>query len=139
LLPISTLIFAMTSHAHDLDPPLGDALIDRIEAILTEAQQMRRPIEVDPFRGQLFEAFVTADAAGLLDDEAEPNLTADQLCRRLGERWGLADAMRESVERQQNLPPEQLSKMRMLWSVLRMWMEWEYAWARWPEFHDEAQ
>jgi len=26
--------------------------------------------------------------------------------------------------------------MRMLWSFLRMWMEWAYAWERWSEFHD---
>ena len=24
---------------------------------------------------------------------------------------------------------------RLLWSVMRMWMEWDYAWERWEEFH----
>jgi hypothetical protein len=41
----------------------------------------------------------------------------------------------ESVARQARLPPEQLAQMRALWSFLRMWMEWTYAWQRWREFH----
>ncbi len=52
------------------------------------------------------------------------------------ERWGLADATRDSVERHEKLPPAHLAKMRLLWSVLRMWMEWQYAWDRYQEFHD---
>lgn len=117
--------------------PLGESILDRVQAILSEAEQTRRPLEIEPFRGQLFEVFVTADGAGLIDEDADPDLTADGLCRRLGERWGLSDATRESVERQQKLPPEHLAKMRLLWSVLRMWMEWQYAWSRWPEFHED--
>ena len=31
--------------------------------------------------------------------------------------------------------PAHLQKMRSLWSIMRMWMEWTYAWQRWPEFH----
>ena len=33
------------------------------------------------------------------------------------------------------LPPAQLSKLRVLWAFMRMWMEWTYAWQRWNEFH----
>ena len=33
---------------------------------------------------------------------------------------------------------DQLAKMRLLWSVMRMWMEWDYAWERWDEFHKGA-
>ena len=33
------------------------------------------------------------------------------------------------------MPADQLAKMRLLWSVMRMWMEWDYAWERWAEFH----
>ena len=29
--------------------------------------------------------------------------------------------------------------MRLLWSVMRMWMEWTYAWQRWAEFHQEPK
>ena len=119
------------------DAPLGESIVDRVEAILIDAERQARPLELDPFRGQLFEAFVTAEAAGLLDEDSEPDLSADGLCRLLGERWGLADATRDSVERHEKLPPAHLAKMRLLWSVLRMWMEWQYAWDRWPEFHRE--
>lgn len=117
------------------DSPLGERIIDRVEAILIDADRQSRPLEIDPFRGQLFEAFVMAEAAGLLREDADPDLTSDNLCKILAERWGLADATRDSVERQQKLPPAHLAKMRLLWSVLRMWMEWQYAWDRWPEFH----
>lgn len=121
----------------DADRPLGETIVGRVEAILTQAEQSGRPIEVNPYRGRLFELFVTADAAGYLREDSDVDLTSDGLCRRLGERWGLADATRDSMERQQKLPPEHLAKMRLLWSVLRMWMEWQYAWDRWPEFHRE--
>jgi hypothetical protein len=36
---------------------------------------------------------------------------------------------------QSKIPPAQLGKLRALWSVLRLWMEWDYAWKRWEEFH----
>jgi hypothetical protein len=125
----------MAPQTDERDAALGDTIVDRVEAILAEAEQTRRPIELDPYRARLFECFVMADAAGYLDTQTDPDLTADGLCRLLGERWGLADATRGSVERQEKLPPEHLAKMRLLWSMLRMWMEWQYAWDRWPEFH----
>ena len=33
---------------------------------------------------------------------------------------------------------EQLAKVRLLWSFMRMWMEWTYAWKRWDEFHTQS-
>ena len=119
-----------------VEVPLGETIVSRVEAILTEAQRASRPIELEPYRGRLFELFVTADAAGYLADDSEVDLSADGLCRQLGERWGLADATRASMESQQKLPADQLAQMRLLWSVLRMWMEWRYAWERWSEFHE---
>jgi hypothetical protein len=51
----------------------------------------------------------------------------------------LDEAARHSVEAQEKLHPEHLARMRMLWSLMRMWMEWTYAWGRWPEFHSDAK
>ncbi|WP_145259451.1 hypothetical protein [Calycomorphotria hydatis] len=118
-----------------VDSPLAERVLDRVAAIVTEAETSRKPLEVDPYRGQLFELFVTADGAGYLKEDAEIDLTADGLCRQLSERWGLADATRESVGNQERLSEQHLAKMRLLWSVMRMWMEWSYAWERWDEFH----
>lgn len=39
-------------------------------------------------------------------------------------------AAREAQAMQTRLPAEQLERMRLLWSVMRMWMEWSYAWQR---------
>ena len=116
---------------------LAEMIVDRVEELCLQAERAGRPLEVDPYRGQLFELFVTAHGAGLVGEDAEPDLTADGLCRALGERWGLADAARQSVESQRRLPPEHLARMRVMWSVMRMWMEWAYAWERWGEFHGE--
>ena len=127
---------AMNQFDDETGVPLGESIVDRAEAILEKAEQLAQPIELDPYRAELFELFVTADGAGYLSEDGEVDLSADGLCRQLGERWGLADAARASVERQQKLPPDQLARMRLLWSVLRMWMEWQYAWKRWPEFHE---
>ena len=115
---------------------LAERILDRIEALILEAEQTTKPLEVDPFRGQLFELFVTANGAGYLKDEAEPDLSADGLCRKLGARWGLDSAAREAMSQQTRMPNQHLSKMRLLWSVMRMWMEWDYAWQRWDEFHN---
>jgi len=88
-------------------------------------------------RGQLFELFVTAEGAGYVDGEGDFDLSADGLCHELSERWGLKQAAEQSFTQQSNLPPTQLKKMRSLWSLMRMWMEWTYAWSRWAEFHAE--
>jgi len=114
-------------------------IINQVDQLVLSAEGAGKPLEVDPSRSQLFELFVTAEAAGYLCDDAEEDLTADGLCRRLAERWGLRTATEESVRAQTRLPADQLTRMRSLWSVMRMWMEWTYAWRRWPEFHRGAR
>lgn len=124
-------------HHTSVRETLSEKILDGIEAVLSEARSARTPLEVDPPRGRLFELFVTAEGAGYLEEEAEPDLTAETLCRLLAVRWGLDDAARESFQQQEKLPQDQLANMRQLWSLMRMWMEWTYAWNRWPEFHRE--
>jgi hypothetical protein len=119
----------------DTAASLDAEIVRRIEEIAREAERNARPLEVDPYRGQLFELFVTAEGAGFLDDDSPVDLSADGLCRRLATRFGLRDAATASVERNVRLPEPHLSRMRLLWSIMRMWMEWTYAWQRWPEFH----
>lgn len=127
------------------------SLLTEVESLILEAQAATRPLELQPFRGRLFEQFVAADRSGLIPDEAaaapfddadeddpELQLTADTLCRLLARRWGLDMAAREAQAMQTRLPAEQLERMRLLWSVMRMWMEWSYAWQRWAEFHAES-
>ncbi len=114
---------------------LANDIIQRVAKLVTEAEAETKPLELDPYRSQLFELFVMADAAGFVSEEAEIDLTADNLCRELAKLWGLTSATQESMNAQSKLPPEQVSKMRILWSVLRLWMEWDYAWKRWEEFH----
>ncbi len=125
----------MESPSTATEPVLAVEILNRVETLLREADEQTKPLEVDPLRGQLFELFVTAEGAGYLEDEAETNLTADGLCRQLAERLGLRDATTSSVSQQTRLPEQHLAKMRLLWSLMRMWMEWSYAWKRWPEFH----
>lgn len=103
---------------------------------MDDAERQVKPLEIDPFRGELFKLFVTAHGAGYTAEGAEPDLTADGVCRELALRWGLTMAARDAVAQQSRLPPDQLAKMRLLWSLLRMWMEWTYAWDRWDEFHE---
>ncbi len=110
-------------------------VVDRIEKILAEAEAEEKPLEIPPWRERLFELFVTAHGAGFLEEEAEQDLSSDALCHALAQRWGLAEAARHSVLEQEKLHPEHLARMRLLWSLMRMWMEWTYAWSRWPEFH----
>lgn len=126
---------------------MARTILDGVEKLIQEAQAETKPLEVDPFRSQLFEFFVTADGAGLVGDERssglhseseqdqDTDLSADGLCRLLARRWGLDMATRDSAAQQTRLPPDHLEKMRLLWSVMRMWMEWNYAWCRWAEFH----
>jgi hypothetical protein len=124
------------SIAHEAaSPALAKQILDRIDAIVHHAEHEARPLELDPYRGQLFELFVLAEGAGYLHEDAEPDLTADGLCRALAMRWGLANATRGAEPAPGKLPVEHVSQMRLLWSLMRMWMEWTYAWQRWPEFH----
>ena len=127
---------------------IAKEILNGIENLIQEAQANTRPLEVDPFRYRLFELFVTAEGAGLIKDETqvsassdfdedadELDLSADSLCRLLARRWGLDMAAREAQALQTRLPADQLERMRLLWSVMRMWIEWSYAWRRWAEFH----
>ena len=126
-------------HDTSVDRSLADDIVRQVEHLMLAAEEAGKPLEIDPYREHLFELFVTAEGAGYLDEEAVLDLTADGLCHELAARWGLASAVQESVSAQQKLPPEQLAKMRLLWSVMRMWMEWTYSWKRWEEFHPAAQ
>ena len=116
---------------------LADNIIQRVATLIGEAEAADKPMEIEPHRSRLFELFVTAEGAGLISEDAESNLTAEGLCSALSRQWGLAEAAQVSFERQTKLPTEHLGKMRMLWSIMRMWMEWSYAWERWAEFHQD--
>jgi hypothetical protein len=118
---------------------LASGIVVRAEELALEAEARSKPLEVEPYRRQLFELFVTAHGAGYVCEDGPVDLTADGLCHELSRRWGLADAARSSFEHQQKLSAEHLSKMRLLWSIMRMWMEWAYAWDRWPEFHSDVK
>lgn len=117
---------------------LAIRLIDQVDEIVREAEQATKPLEIDPYRSRLFELFVTAEGAGLVEDGADNDLSADGLCHQLSDRWGLRQAATQSLTEQSNLSAAQLQKMRSLWSVMRMWMEWTYAWSRWDEFHGRS-
>jgi hypothetical protein len=114
---------------------LADHILNRIEKIITECEANTKPLEVDPARGQLFDLFVMAYGAGLTGDDAQPDLSADGVCQALAAQWGLRDAAEMSHRAQEKIGDRYLVKMRSLWSVMRMWMEWTYAWQRWPEFN----
>ncbi len=114
---------------------LQNRIVDSVDQIVTEAERESRPLELNPARSELFALFADAEAAGCLKEDADVNLSAEALCSLLGERWGLKDAARESVEQESRLPGNHLSRMRSLWSLMRMWIEWTYAWQRWDEFH----
>jgi len=114
---------------------LQDEILFQIDCLITEAEENTKPLEIDPARGKLFELFVTAHGAGFLVEDGEIDLTADVLCKKLAALWGLDEAAQASVARQEKIDEKNLAKMRLLWSVMRMWMEWTYAWDRWEEFH----
>ncbi|VAX40071.1 hypothetical protein MNBD_PLANCTO02-268 [hydrothermal vent metagenome] len=113
-------------------------ILKQVEALLSEVEQEQKPLEVDPYRSRLFELFVTAEGAGYLDESKSDSLSAENLCRELSQCWGLDVAAKESVAQQEKMSSEQLSKMRLLWATMRMWMEWDYAWTRWKEFHAQG-
>ncbi|MEZ6127793.1 MAG: hypothetical protein R3C59_03865 [Planctomycetaceae bacterium] len=145
----------MTKEIHVSDKvqlAVAEQILNGIEALIEEAKAATKPLEVDPYRPRLFEFFVTANGANLIGDErtssisgpdapaeTESDMSADGLCRSLARRWGLDMAARDSVAQQSKLPGEQLEQMRLLWSVMRMWMEWNYAWCRWDEFHSTTE
>ena len=125
----------MTREPVSVHSSLAGSIISGVETAVVEAEQTTQPLEVAPYHDRLFELFVTAHGAGYLHEDADQDLTADGLCRALASRWNLADAARQSMENRTNLASNELARMRALWSVMRMWMEWTYAWNRWHEFH----
>lgn len=124
----------MTSSAQEL---LSLLITQEVEKVILRAERSGKPLELDPYRRQLFKLFVRAHESGILSKDAEIDLTAENLCRVLSKRWGLSEATKKSVEDQTKLPDEHLSRMRLLWSMMRLWMEWTYAWDRWKEFHGD--
>ncbi|MEZ6056180.1 MAG: hypothetical protein R3C01_05705 [Planctomycetaceae bacterium] len=114
---------------------LADTILEGVNAVIMAGLEANQPLEVEPARSRLFELFVMAEGAGFLAEGGAVDLTSDELCRRLAARWKLDVAARESVAKQEKIPVENVAQMRALWSVLRMWMEWTYAWSRWTEFH----
>lgn len=116
---------------------LVNNILNEVESLLIEAEKGNQPLELDPHRSKLFDLFVTAEGAGLVQDEEEGPLTADELCRQIAQRWGLDQAAQSSTAQQTPMSQDHVQKMRILWSAMRLWMEWCYAWKRWPEFHTE--
>lgn len=147
-----------------MDPEFREArrrqlrsILGELETVLTEAQAATRPLEIDPWRSRIFSVFAESWRSGLIPNEAEARafidadeddpelqLTADAICRLLAQRWGLDLAAREAQTLQTRLPGDQLERMRLLWSLMRMWMEWSYAWHQWrvqnpPESESEEE
>ncbi len=118
-------------------PALGIQILGELDRLISAAESSGQPLEVDPTRSRLFELFVTAHGAGYTEEGSDPDLTADGICHALAEQWGLKSAALESTASQSRLSAQHLAKMRSLWSVMRMWMEWTYAWSRWDEFHQD--
>ena len=117
---------------------LARDLVDRIEEELHTASSTGQPIELDPYRSRLFEIFVMAEATGFLEEGSDPDLSCDGIARDLAARWNMAQNMPGGLAQPSALTPEQLSRLRLLWSFMRMWMEWTYAWQRWDEFHNQG-
>ncbi|MGQ0633288.1 MAG: hypothetical protein ACT4QC_01650 [Planctomycetaceae bacterium] len=114
---------------------LAGDLVDQVEDLLLAVERSGQPLEVDPHRSRLFELFVMADAGGFLAEEATHDLSCDGVGRELAARWDLARNITPDATNLGALPAGQLSKLRLLWAFMRMWMEWTYAWQRWDEFH----
>ncbi len=126
--------------AENLSPgkSLAQDLVTRIDDVLQGAAASGQPIELDPQRSRLFELFVMAEATGFLEEGAEHDLTCDGVARELAARWHLSRDMRGEFRTPSSLPPDQLGRLRLLWSFMRMWMEWTSAWQRWDEFHNQS-
>jgi hypothetical protein len=126
----------MSMSASDLEElNLADRIRAQVEDLILESERAQKPLEVEPYRSKLFELFVTAHGAGYLVEDAAEDLSADGLMHTLAVKWGLRSAAQSSVHENAPLAPEHMAKMRSLWSMMRMWMEWTYAWDRWEEFH----
>lgn len=108
--------------------PAADEIVGRVQVICEQALETGRPLELEPTRSKLFDVFADANRSGLTGEGAA---AADELTRQLGKNWGLDQSAQKSVADQQKLSENDLAKMRLLWSAMRMWMEWDYAWSRW--------
>jgi len=117
------------------DKTFRNRILDQLDAVVLSCVEAQRPLEVDPARSELFELFAAVESAGGLKEDSELDLEAEGVCKALAERWGLKNATENWLNQNSQLPPEQMARMRRLWSLLRMWMEWTYAWERWPDFH----
>jgi len=118
---------------------LAQDIVAQIEELLLGAQRAGQAIEIDPYRARLFELFVMADATGYLEEGGETDLSCDGIGRELSTRWDLANSVGQGMAQPTSLPTAQLARLRVLWSFMRMWMEWTYAWKRWGEFHDSDE
>ena len=124
------------------DPHFAEEVLAQVEAVLNECETKTRPPEVPPYRDRLFALFAAAFDAGLTGDPADRgpgartgDLSADGLCKTLGEKWGLAAAAQKDPAGGPALSGAHVAKLRLLWSLMRMWMDWDLAWRRWPEYH----
>ena len=120
-----------TTTAAASEDPQVTSTVRQIVELLEEAVADDRPLEIEPARSRLFELFATAFTAGLTGDGGP--LGPDELTRLVGRRWGLDESAKVATAEQSKLEPADVSKMRVLWSLLRMWMEWDFAWSRWPD------
>lgn len=139
-LPPPDLLMPKRNHAPKTSSPgaaLAHDLVHQIDDLLQDAAGTGKPIEIDPHRTRLFEFFVLAEAAGFLEEGSAQDLSCDAIARELAARWDLAKNLGGGIPQPANLPPEQLGRLRLLWSFMRMWMEWSYAWQRWDEFHKQ--
>ncbi|QDT15185.1 hypothetical protein [Alienimonas californiensis] len=129
------------------DPHFAEEILAQVRAVLEECEKKTRPPEVVPYRDQLFALFAAAFDAGLTEDpdeRAEPSttgdappedLSADGLCKALGEQWGLAAAARANPEEGPALSQAHVAKVRLLLSLMHLWTNWDLAWRRWPDYH----
>ena len=124
------------------DPHFTEEVVAQVKAVLAECEAKTRPPEVPPYRDRLFALFAAAFDAGLTGDPADrppgapaDDLSADGLCKTLGETWGLAAAANADPAGGPALSGEHVAKLRLLWSLMRMWMDWDLAWRRWPDYH----
>lgn len=117
---------------------LAAEIVDRIEDVLLQAEELTQTAEIDPHRKRLFELFAQADAMGGLTEDADPDLSGEAIARQLADRWQMARELGAGVMQPSRLAPQQLARLKSLWSFLRMWTEWSYAWNRWDEFHSPA-
>ncbi len=112
-------------------------LVDRAETVIKAAEAANYPLEMDPYRAQLFDIFALAEASGLLI-EMGPHLQADALAERLSERWNLKAIGEAGLKLSATSNDPVMRRVQLLWSACRLWMAWTYAWERWDFYHSDA-